>query len=99
MRRTEPRRAWGSWLGPGAPEPAGPRVPGWRSGTLRVRLGRIAYINCYPVYGAIDRNLVPVDADLVTGTPSELNDLLAAGELDLSVVSVVEYARNAKDYH
>ena len=64
-----------------------------------MRLGRISYINCYPIYGAIDRGLVPVDADLVTGTPSELNDLLAAGELDVSVVSVVEYARHAKDYH
>ena len=34
-------------------------------------------------------------AELVTGTASELNDLLAAGELDVSVVSAVEYARNA----
>ena len=64
-----------------------------------MRLGRISYINCYPIYGAIDRDVVKVDADLVTGTPSELNDLLAAGELDVSVVSVVEYARNARDYH
>ncbi len=63
-----------------------------------MRLGRIGYINCYPVYGAIDRGAVPVPAELVTGTPSELNDLLAAGELDLSVVSAVEYARNARDY-
>src|SRR6266480_89137 len=63
-----------------------------------MRLGRIGYINCYPVYGAIDRGLVPLPADLVTGTPSELNDLLAAGELDVSVVSAVEYARNARDY-
>ena len=31
----------------------------------------------------------------MTGTASELNDLLAAGELDVSVVSAVEYARNA----
>src|SRR5262245_12477939 len=64
-----------------------------------MRLGRIGYINCYPVYGAIDRGIVKVDARLVTGTPSELNDLLAAGELDLSVVSAVEYARNAAKYH
>jgi chorismate dehydratase len=64
-----------------------------------VRLGRIAYINCYPVYGAIDRGIVRVPADLVTGTPAELNDLLAAGELDVSVVSAVEYARNAAAYH
>lgn len=65
----------------------------------RLRLGRIGYVNCYPVYGAVDRRIVPVPAELVTGTPSELNDLLAAGELDLSVVSAVEYARNAAAYH
>src|SRR5574341_1445595 len=62
-----------------------------------MRLGRIGYINCYPVYGAIDRGIVPVAAELVTGTPAELNDLLAAGELDVSVISAVEYARHAKD--
>src|SRR6266571_4879051 len=63
-----------------------------------MRLGRIGYINCYPVYGAIDRGVIPLAPQLVTGTPSELNDLLAAGELDLSVVSAVEYARHARDY-
>jgi chorismate dehydratase len=64
-----------------------------------MRLGRIPWINCYPVYGAIDRALVPVPAELVTGTASELNDLLAAAELDVSAVSAVEYARNAAAYH
>lgn len=61
-----------------------------------MKLGRIAYINCAPVYGAIDRGIVRVPADLVTGTPAELNDLLVAGELDLSVISAVEYARHAQ---
>jgi chorismate dehydratase len=64
-----------------------------------VRLGRIPWINCYPIYGAIDRRLVRMPANLVSGTASELNDLLAAGELDVSVVSAVEYARNAATYH
>lgn len=64
-----------------------------------MRLGRIPWINAYPVYGAIDRGLVPAPAELVSGTASELNDLLAAGELDVSVVSAVEYARNAAAYH
>lgn len=64
-----------------------------------MRLGRIPWINCYPVYGAIDRGLVRVPAELVSGTASELNDLLAAGELQVSVVSAVEYARNAAAYH
>ncbi len=61
-----------------------------------MRLGRIPYINCYPIYGAIDRGLVSVPAEIVTGTPAELNDLLVAGELDVSVISAVEYARHAK---
>jgi chorismate dehydratase len=63
-----------------------------------MRLGRIPWINCYPVTGAIDRGIVRVPADLVTGTAAELNDLLAAGGLDASVVSAVEYARNAAAY-
>lgn len=64
-----------------------------------MRLGRIPWINCYPVYGAIDRGLVEMPAEVVSGTASELNDLLAAGELQVSVVSAVEYARNAAAYH
>src|SRR6059058_2081158 len=62
-----------------------------------MRIGRIGYINCYPVYGAIDRGVVALAAELVTGTPVELNDLLVAGELDLIVISAVEYARHAKE--
>jgi chorismate dehydratase len=46
-----------------------------------MRLGRIPWINCYPVYGAIDRGVLGMPAELVTGTASELNDLLSAGEL------------------
>ncbi len=65
----------------------------------RLRLGRIPWINCYPVYRAIDTGIVPVEAEPITGTAADLNDLLAAGELDLSVVSAVEYARNAAAYH
>jgi chorismate dehydratase len=64
-----------------------------------MRIGRIGYINCAPVYGAIDHGIValPPGGELVTGTPSELNDLLVAGELDMSVISAIEYARHAKD--
>src|ERR687890_1153146 len=64
-----------------------------------MKLGRIPWINCYPIYGAVDRGVVTLPAELVTGTASELNDLLAAGALQASVVSAVEYARNAAAYH
>src|SRR5256712_7113738 len=64
-----------------------------------MRIGRIGYINCAPVYGAIDRGVValPPGGELVTGTPAELNDVLIAGELDVSVISAIEYARHARD--
>lgn len=63
-----------------------------------MRVGRIPYINCYPVYGAIDRGVVKLDASLVDGTPSELNGRIARGDLDVSVVSAVEYARDSSRY-
>jgi len=63
-----------------------------------MKIGRIPYINCYPVYGAIDRGIVPLDADLVDGVPTDLNRRMAANELDISVVSAVEYARESERY-
>lgn len=64
-----------------------------------MRIGRIPYINCYPVYGAIDRGIVRLDAELVDGLPTQLNARMAAGTLDVSVVSAVEYARASERYH
>ena len=63
-----------------------------------MRVGRIPYVNCYPVYGAVDRGLVPLDAEIVTGVPTSLNALMATGGLDVSVVSAVEYARDWERY-
>ncbi len=63
-----------------------------------MRVGRIPYVNCAPVYGAIDRGIVPLDAELVAGVPTALNAKMAAGLLDLSVISAVEYARDAERY-
>jgi chorismate dehydratase len=64
----------------------------------RLRVGRIPYVNCYPVYGAIDRGIVPLAADLVNGVPTSLNAKMANGSLDVSVVSAVEYARDWERY-
>jgi chorismate dehydratase len=63
-----------------------------------VRIGRIPYINCYPVYGAIDRGIIALSGELIDGIPSALNTRMAAGELDVSVVSAVEYARDSRRY-
>lgn len=63
-----------------------------------MRVGRIPYINCYPVYGAIDRGIVRLEHELVDGMPTTLNRLMDEGALDVSVVSAVEYARDARRY-
>lgn len=70
----------------------------WPSRQPNVRVGRIPYVNCYPVYGAIDRGIVPLNGTVVTGVPSALNKRMADGTLDISVVSAVEYARDARRY-
>ncbi len=64
----------------------------------RLRVGRIPYVNCYPVYGAIDRGVVRLDADLVDGVPTALNAKMAGGHLDVSVISAVEYAHGWDRY-
>lgn len=63
-----------------------------------MRIGRIPYINCYPVYGAVDRGIVPLAGEIIDGVPSALNRQMAEGTLDVSVISAVEYARDAKRY-
>src|SRR5207249_10928734 len=72
------------------------RLPTGKGGVMRV--GRIPYVNCYPVYGAIDRGVVPLDAEIVDGVPSALNAQMAARTLDVSVISAVEYARDSRQY-
>ena len=68
------------------------------TGHSPLRVGRIRYINCFPVYSAIERGIVPLAGDLVDGVPTQLNRLMAAGEIDVSVVSAVEYARDAHQF-
>jgi chorismate dehydratase len=75
-----------------------PAAPGRTRDGRRLRVGRIPYINCYPVYGAVDRGLVPLDAELVDGIPTALNVAMRRGLLDVSVVSAVEYARDGDRY-
>lgn len=63
-----------------------------------LRVGRIPYINCYPVYGAIDAGAVRLVGELVSGVPTALNVMMARGQLDVSVVSAIEYARASERY-
>jgi chorismate dehydratase len=55
-----------------------------------IRLGRIGYVNMAPVFYRLD-----AEVDEVVGVPTDLNEQLVAGELDVAPISSIAYARNA----
>jgi chorismate dehydratase len=63
-----------------------------------LRVGRVGFINTFPVEWALRHHLDSGLAVEVTGLPTSLNAMLAAGEVDVANVSSVEYARNADAY-
>lgn len=64
-----------------------------------VRLGNIAYSNCYPIHARIvDGRPRPGWLSVRDGTPVELNAMLSRGELDVAPCSSIELARHGRDY-
>ncbi len=55
-----------------------------------IRLGRISYVNMAPVFYGLE-----ADVDEVVGVPTELNQMLLDGEIDVAPIPSIEYARNA----
>lgn len=60
----------------------------------RLRVGRISALNMYPIYHGLERAADPTLA-FTDGVPTELNDALLDGRLDVSAMSSIAYARNA----
>lgn len=59
-----------------------------------LRLGQVDYLNCLPVYHALEEGLLDFDGILVKGPPTLLNNIFLEGELDVTPISSIEYARN-----
>jgi len=59
-----------------------------------LRLGQVDYLNCLPVYYALEEGLLPLEAELVKGPPTRLNRLFLDGKLEVTPISSIEYARN-----
>lgn len=57
-------------------------------------MGQVEYLNCLPVYHALEEGLVDFNGTLVKGPPTFLNNLFLKGELDVTPISSIEYARN-----
>lgn len=60
-------------------------------------LGHITYSNCFPVHaGVLERP--PTWLEIRRGVPTELNEALAVGEIDVAPASSIEYARRSGRY-
>jgi chorismate dehydratase len=64
----------------------------------RLRLGKIDFLNVLPIYYPLESGIISHPFDIVSGAPASLNNLMAHGDLDLSVVSSIEYARHPERY-
>jgi chorismate dehydratase len=65
---------------------------------IMTKIGRLTYLNCAPVYYGFDIGMTALNAELVSGVPAELNRMMARGELDITPVSAIEYARHQEQY-
>ena len=62
------------------------------------RVGMVKYVNMAPIYEVWKRTIRDKGWELVEAPPSNLNRMLAAGEIDLGFVSAYEYCVRPKDY-
>jgi chorismate dehydratase len=64
---------------------------------MRPRVGHIQFLNCLPLYHMLVKKGLLLDIDLYKDTPARLCERLIAGELDISPVPSIEFARHASD--
>ncbi len=65
----------------------------------KLKLGKIGFLNVLPVYHPLESGIVPHPFAIIPGVPSALNAMTAAGDLDISPVSSIEYGRHADRYY
>jgi chorismate dehydratase len=84
-------------MSPPAARGAGGGEAGGVGGHAAVRVGRIEFVNCFPLYLHFEEEFAGrgYAAEIVGGTPAELNALLVADEIDVALPSSIEFARHA----
>jgi chorismate dehydratase len=65
---------------------------------MMLRIGRIDYANCTPLFMQLEDRLPADTIEIVHGVPATLNAKLASGEIDLCISSSIEFSRHANDY-
>lgn len=63
-----------------------------------LRVGKVNFINTLPVFYPLESGAIEHDFEIIADTPAGLNSLLASDQIDLGVVSSIEYGRNFDKY-
>jgi chorismate dehydratase len=63
-----------------------------------LRIGRIDYANCTPLFMQLESSLPPDSTEIVRGVPATLNSSLAKGEIDICISSSIEFTRHSDEY-
>jgi chorismate dehydratase len=64
----------------------------------RLRIGKIQYLNMYPVFCVLERSIEGQPYDIIPGVPSWLNQMVRSGTVDVSPSSSIEYLRHPNLY-
>lgn len=64
---------------------------------MRPQIGHIQFLNCLPLYHMLVKHDIMPEVDLHKDTPTGLCKRLVNGELDISPVPAIEYARHADE--
>ncbi|MDW7673223.1 MAG: menaquinone biosynthesis protein [Bacillota bacterium] len=57
-------------------------------------VGKVDYLNCFPIYYPIESDLINLPIELVKGPPALLNRKYLEGHLTITPISSIEYAKN-----
>jgi len=63
-----------------------------------LRIGEIGYLNCTPIFSMLREKFNDTEYRFERGTPSNLNNRLRTGEIDLCPSSSIEYGKNPESY-
>lgn len=63
-----------------------------------LRIGRIAYANCTPIFSVLQQQQTATAYNFVSGVPAQLNAMLAEGTIDVCPSSSFEYALHPERY-
>lgn len=63
-----------------------------------LRVGEINYYNCIPIFYTLKKRHLCADYTFTQGIPSDLNQLISDGKIDISPSSSIEYAINPEKY-